>query len=463
MSLIDSFTKPQWQHRKPEVRKTAIDQLDDQAVLIELVETDPDPDVRAHALSRVNDGDQLDKLIHTLSQPLQQQAREQRLQQLLPDAESLTSIKDDEVLVRIASLADDPNLITAAIAQVGKPEIHFELAGNHPVARVRLSAAQGIEDIDLLHKLALSAKHKDKAVYRYCKEKLDQHHAAEQAEAERQASIKQLSDKAEQLSKSVYSPEYKGRYMSLDQKWQTLKTQVGPEQLERIQSALDICAALVQEHSEAQAAELEHEAVVSEAKQAFPDLIAELEEIDQSLAPPLESAAISELNGKLNGIEDRWLAALRHAQASSEQTNDCKKHLKTWRAMTQTAQSLLDRKLQLENIQKEVEKLDKSDFLALQKQHKRTGKLISALPWPDSHKAITPPPIQQLQESLERLDARMNTLREKEKHNLEQLESKFGELRKELDTNHFRNADRALNRVRNVLRTRSQASAALPE
>jgi hypothetical protein len=46
----------------------------------------------------------------------------------------------------------------------------------------------------------------------------------------------------------------------------------------------------------------------------------------------------------------------------------------------------------------------------------------------------------------------MNTLREKEKHNLEQLESKFEELRKELDTNHFRNADRALNRVRNVLR-----------
>ena len=46
----------------------------------------------------------------------------------------------------------------------------------------------------------------------------------------------------------------------------------------------------------------------------------------------------------------------------------------------------------------------------------------------------------------------MNTLREKEKHNLEQLVSKFEELRKELDTNHFRNADRALNRVRNVLR-----------
>ncbi len=66
MSLIESFTKPQWQHRKPEVRKAAIDQLDDQAVLIDLVCSDPDAEVRAHALSRVSNGEKLDELINTL-------------------------------------------------------------------------------------------------------------------------------------------------------------------------------------------------------------------------------------------------------------------------------------------------------------------------------------------------------------------------------------------------------------
>jgi len=452
MSLIDSFTKPQWQHRKPEVRIAAIDQLDDPAVLLELVKTDPDPEVRAHALSRINGGDQLDELIDTIPPPLQQQAKNQRLQQLLPDSKALPSITDDTVLIRIAGLSEDLDLITAAIAQVGSQDIRMDLAGNHPVARVRLSAAQGIEDIDLLQQLALAAKHKDKAVFRHCKEKLDQHHAIEQAETERQVTIQQLIEKAGQLSKSVFSPEYKGRYLALEQKWQPLKTQVSPEQLQQIESALEICAALTQEHAETQAAEVEQKSLVTDAEQSFPELISELEEIDSAAAPPLDSTAISELNNKLNGIEDRWLAALRHAKATSEQTDDCKKHLKNWRTMASTAQALRSRKSQLEKNQEESGKLDKSDFLALQQQYKHTQKLISVLPWPDSHKAISPPPLQQLQERLVRLEERMETLRQKEKQNLEQLELKFAELRKELETNHFKNADRALNKLRQVLR-----------
>ena len=140
---------------------------------------------------------------------------------------------------------------------------------------------------DLLQQLALAAKHKDKAVFRHCKEKLEQHHAIEQAEAERQATIRQLIEKAGQLSKSVFSPEYKGRYGALEQKWQSLKTQVSPEQLQQIESALEICAALVQEHAEAQAVEVEQKSLVTDAEQSFPELISELVEIDHAAAPPV--------------------------------------------------------------------------------------------------------------------------------------------------------------------------------
>ena len=43
-------------------------------------------------------------------------------------------------------------------------------------------------------------------------------------------------------------------------------------------------------------------------------------------------------------------------------------------------------------------------------------------------------------------------LKKKEKKNLESIESAFEELRKELDDNHFKNADRVHNRLRNLLR-----------
>ena len=46
----------------------------------------------------------------------------------------------------------------------------------------------------------------------------------------------------------------------------------------------------------------------------------------------------------------------------------------------------------------------------------------------------------------------MEALRQKEKQNLDRLQTKFDELRKELEDNHFKNADRALNKLRQVLR-----------
>ena len=107
MSMFDSINKPQWQHHNPEVRKAAIEQLDDLAVLIDLVNADPDPEVRAQALSRITDDNTLDELADSLTQGLQQQARAQRLQQLLPDASQLPAISDDAILTRIASLTDE--------------------------------------------------------------------------------------------------------------------------------------------------------------------------------------------------------------------------------------------------------------------------------------------------------------------------------------------------------------------
>ena len=68
--MFDSFNKPGWQHTKPEVRKAAIDELDDVAVLVELIHKDPEPEVQAHALARITDSDELDKLADTLPQPL---------------------------------------------------------------------------------------------------------------------------------------------------------------------------------------------------------------------------------------------------------------------------------------------------------------------------------------------------------------------------------------------------------
>ena len=228
--MFDSFNKPGWEHTKPEVRKAAIDELDDVAVLVELVHKDPEPEVQAYALARISNSDELDKLADTLPQPLQAQARAQRLSQLLPDASQLSSISDEAILVRIAGLADDPDLIVNSIGQLKSPEVRMDLAINHPVAKTRLCAVQGIEDIDVLKELSLQSKHKDKAVYRHCKEILDKHHAREREEAEHQRQIQQMAEDARVLSTCVDSPEYKARFQTLEYRWSLLKEHAGAEQ-----------------------------------------------------------------------------------------------------------------------------------------------------------------------------------------------------------------------------------------
>ena len=99
MSLFDSLTGPKWQHSDPQVRKDAIEQLDDPDILLGLVASDPEPTVQAAALARISDADTLDRLIETLPQPLRQQARSQRLRQLLPSTAGLAGIEDDATLV----------------------------------------------------------------------------------------------------------------------------------------------------------------------------------------------------------------------------------------------------------------------------------------------------------------------------------------------------------------------------
>ena len=54
MSLLDSLNSPKWQHKNPQVRIDAIEDLNDQAMLCELVTSDPDASVQSAALARIS-------------------------------------------------------------------------------------------------------------------------------------------------------------------------------------------------------------------------------------------------------------------------------------------------------------------------------------------------------------------------------------------------------------------------
>lgn len=452
MTMFDSFSKPGWQHDKPEVRKAAIDELDDEAILLELINNDPEPGVRAHALSRVTDSNTLDKLSETLSPPLQNQARAQRLEQLLPQADKLSSITDDAVLVHIASLSDDPEQVGAAIGQIQSVPARMDLAISHPLARVRLCAARGIEEIDLLKELMHASKHKDKSVFRHCKEIVDRHNAAEREADERRQLTRQLAEDARALSTSVDSPEFKARFTTLEHRWSLLREHADSELLRRIDDDLEICAKRIEKLAATQEAEEARQAQIEAAQQTFSSLLSELEKIDLSGLDLADKEALKTFSKSLDHIEDRWVAALHDAHPGATQTRECKEQLNHWRAIAQASRRVLNKKPALDKLHADAAKLDKSDYMA---HHKLLGKLdnqVKKLPWPESASAATPEAILKLGELQNELQQRISDLKKKEKKTLEQLKAAFTELHKELDDSHFKNADRVHNRIRNLLR-----------
>jgi len=454
MSLLEPFSKPRWKHPKAEVRLAAVDEIDDPALLLEVLQTDEDDTVRGRALARIDDPATLDALIdnpqESLAESLRDQAREQRLQQLLTDDRAVPAGVDDGMLLRITQLAVEPALIETAIGRIADPQKRMQIALEHPVARTRLCAAQSIDDIELLQELVHQARHKDKAVYRHCRERVDQHLAEQRVTEERRENLARLAEEVAALRAAVDSPDYRARFLSLQQRWKELSAHAGPEEHERIQGDLETCARRVEQKAAERAAEREEQALVDQAGQTFLELLDELNAIDTEAVATEESARA--LESRLNSIEERWVAALRHAQPAREQTDACKAGLNRWRAPLLTLRNLAARGGELDRLLKAAERVDAADFKAIQKLHKQALKLSRSLAWPDELEAGLPAAIGRLLAQREHLEKRLDELQNREQKVAEKVEKAFEDFRGELSTNHYRNADRALNRLRNLLR-----------
>jgi hypothetical protein len=357
--------------------------------------------------------------------------------------------------LRITHLAEDADLIEAAIGRITEPTVRVDIAASHPVARARLFAARSLEDIEQLQSLMQQARHKDKAVFRHCRERIDEHLAAHRAEEERQQKLAKLATEAGELRVAADSPDYRARYLSLQHRWSDLSEDAGSEERERIQGDLDTCARRVEQREAEQAVEEQARAASEEASRTFGELLTELDNLDPALLSETESAAT--LDAQLNGIEERWVAALRHAQPAAEQTEACKTQLSRWRAPLQTLRNLASRSGELGHFGKAVEQVDAADYRAVQKLQQQSLKLSRALAWPDDLEAGMPEPIRALRAERARLDERLEKLKQKEQKTLEKVDKAFEHFRAELETNHFRNADRALNKLRNLLRQLSPA------
>ena len=161
----------------------------------------------------------------------------------------------EEQLRQIALLSSDSSLASSALERLQNETLLAEIATDHDIAQIRLTAATRLTRKDHLQSLLSASQGRDKAVYRHCKNQLNAFQQAEAAESERQQKIGQLSDQLEHLIRHAESPDFSGRYQVLQTRWEGLKDKTSDDEKAALSALLSQAESLenARRHAEAEA------------------------------------------------------------------------------------------------------------------------------------------------------------------------------------------------------------------
>lgn len=455
MSSLRSLFQPKWQHKNPEIREKAIGRLSDPDLLVKILCSDPEPAIRALALARIDDPNTLDKLIDNpgiLPDSLFRQAAEQRLKQLMPSPETITTISQVEVLTRIATLSDDPEIIAGAIGQIPDQTQRLNIALNHESAKVRLLSAQGINESSLLKQLAEVSRGKDKALYRYCKTQLEQREAIEKRREQQQKQITLLIASARQLSLGADAPDYRTRYLGLQQQWQSLSTTVSATQQSWFHGYMETCAKHLARLTEAAALEQQLRQQVSRAQSIFASLIAEFERLEFPKFAQITKPDIKPLEDLLDGIDRRWRDASGTTSPTDAQTDHYNALQRNWRQALGTLKQLSESGAEVEKWLTKARTVDSKDYVRLQQLDNAATGLLKKLPWPETERHPRPDQLRLLARQHEQLKQAIAELSGRQKQHIDQLLALLDGLEEALAKNDSKKAESTHGRARQSLK-----------
>lgn len=449
MALLNKLFKPKWQHKDPEVRKAAIEALTDEQTLTSIIDNDQDIDVRLSALSRINSPAALQTYISADHKHIRTQARQQRLQQLLPDptTAALDQLENNEDLITVANLTDDETLRLHAIGLISDEQALFDIAMSNPVAKVRLAAAQGIQHADNLQSLLGYAQGKDKALYRFCKERLQQAKDDQQQQQALQHSIDKLIDQAQHLASSAYSPEYNGKFQLLNQQWAKLTEHCSSSQQSTFNQAKQICQQLLDQHAAEEAAQQAQKQAEQDAEQSNLQLLEQLEQLVLS----------DQLSEQLQALQNQWQSNQRIKQSAGELIRRYEQGIQNWLVLSQTQTTLNDKQDDLYKLLEKAQQAQTNSLSFNQKLAKQLSAEIKNLPWPlaDQQPAL----LSNLLNALNQLKELNQSLSNNQAETAKQCQQTLNQLQTAIDEGHLKEANRYHQHTQKLLKKLDQKQA----
>ena len=135
--------------------------------------------------------------------------------------------------IRLQALDDLETSATGASMSTAAQEIFVQIASTDSDNRVRNAAAHKVTDTNLLDQLCHLIRQKDKAVYKFCKEKLNAIHQLHAQQAAEAARALQVCKSLEALASKVIGPLTGAQYQYQLSQWQEC-SHAGNDELPRI-------------------------------------------------------------------------------------------------------------------------------------------------------------------------------------------------------------------------------------
>lgn len=455
MALLEKFLnpslfKPKWQHKDPAVRKQAVSNLTDEKILIQVATEDRDKSVRLFALSKIQSKQHLAAFLVSEQADVRQQAQQQHLSLLLPNQNlnDLAAISNDNDLVCIASYTQDDAIRLAAINKITDESIRLDIACHNPVAKVRLAAAQGIDNSSALNTLMSIAQGKDKALYRFCKDKLSASKALEESAKKLQENIHSAIASAEHLAKSAYSPEYNGRLQLLKQNWATFSDK-NSQQQQAFDAALVTCEQTLAAHLAEEKAAQDKIAAIKAAQESFISVLAQLELLEFN----------DEIHDQLIALEQSWQAAKHVSKPSAEQNKTFDTTFQAWLSLDNTRRQLVEQQPQLQELINQTQQLEKTSLSKSQALQKDITQLIKQLPWKPAAVNVslpTPALLVELDQALQAIIKHNQNLTAHEADSSKELAKLLVELEQHIEAGHLKDANKCHQQTVQALKKISQ-------
>jgi Domain of Unknown Function (DUF349) len=245
--------------------------------------------------------------------PLERSAQE-RLAHLIDtgamDFAALCASPNASAVLCVAALCSQPARLPQALALIEDPQQLAALAVEGVSSRLRMLAAQRVEDPAALRQILKRVRGHDKSVYKIVKQKLDALLAEERRVSKTESDIATLCESLERHSHRVVDATYATLLRLYEEDWRGLEAQSAPDYTNRIRQAIARCRESVSRHQEEQAAEAsQRKALESAREEAAARAAAEAQRTRE------ESARASEEAARARELEDKARAERAAAEA----------------------------------------------------------------------------------------------------------------------------------------------------